>query len=105
SAPEEGAGLLPHVLAQVLGATATGTRRARALPAAERLDVRPRARGGSCGTVDIGRPRLDPGEPLLDLLLVPGEETGGETEDRVVGALQARSEEHTSELQSRGNLV
>ena len=50
--------------------------RARALPAAEGLHARPRARGRAGAAVHVDDARLDPVEPLLDLGLVLAVEPG-----------------------------
>ena len=85
---DPGPGLLAEILAEVPGAAASCARGSRALPASEGLDVGPGAGGGAGGPVHIGDPGLDLVEPALDLLLVAGEETGGETEGSVVGESQ-----------------
>src|SRR6266849_5380258 len=76
---DQRAALLPHELGDVVGAAGGLARRTAPLPASEGVDPRPGAGRGAGAPVDVDDARLDPIEELLDLRLVPAEQTGGET--------------------------
>ena len=81
---DDGVALLPQELGDVVHRQAGLAGRAGALPAAERLDARPRAGGRAGAPVDVQDAGLDLVEEALDLGLVLGVDAGGQAVDVVV---------------------
>ena len=85
---DDGVALLPQELGDVVHRQAGLAGRAGALPAAERLDARPRARRRAGAPVDVQHARLDLVEEALDLGRVVRVDAGGQAVDVVVGELR-----------------
>ena len=85
---DDGVALLAQELRDVVHRQPGLAGRAAALPAAERLDARPRAGRRAGPPVDVEHARLDPVEELLDLGRVLAVDAGRQPVDRVVGERQ-----------------